>query len=58
MTRSERFLLPESFSQIAFTSSNSDCSAQVRSRELKLVSLKPPENEDSEHFVKIVLTCL
>jgi hypothetical protein len=42
----------------AFTSSNSDCSAQIRSRELKLVSLKPPENEDSEYFVKIVLTCL
>ncbi len=34
------------------------CSAQDRPRELKLVTLKPPGNEDSEYVFTNVLTCL
>jgi hypothetical protein len=34
-------------------SSTDNCSAQNRSRELKLVSLEPPGNEDSEYVLKI-----
>ncbi len=53
-----RFLQKESFSQIVSASSNGDCSAQDRSRELKLVSLEPPENFDSEYVFKIIPACL
>jgi hypothetical protein len=53
-----RFLLKESFSQIVSATSNGDCSAQDRPRELKLVSLEPPGNFDSEFVFKISLACL
>ncbi len=33
-------------------------SAQDRPSELKLVSLEPSDNEDSEYVIKIVLPCL
>jgi hypothetical protein len=35
---------------------NGDCSAQDMARELKLVSLEPSENEDSEFGIKIILS--
>jgi hypothetical protein len=39
-------------------SSNDDSSAQNRPRELKVMSLEPSGNEDSEYALKVVLACL
>jgi 3-methyladenine DNA glycosylase Tag len=39
--------------QKVFSTLNNDCSTQDMSRELDLVSLEPPGNEDSEHVFKI-----
>jgi hypothetical protein len=48
----KRFLVPETGrnSQTVVSDSNIDCSAQDRLREMKLVSLELPGNEDSKYM--------
>ncbi len=44
--------------RIVSASSNDDFSAQNGPRDLKMESLEPSGNKDSEYVVKIVLACL
>jgi hypothetical protein len=51
------FLASENSSQIVFAPSNDDCSAQNWPRELKLVLVEQPGNEDTKYVFIIFLAC-
>ncbi len=53
-----QFLATKRSMQIFSSSSDDDFSAQNRPRDLKMVSLEPSGNKDSEYVDKIVLACL
>jgi hypothetical protein len=52
------FLVPKYSSRIVSASSNNSCSALNRPREVKLVFLELPGNEDSEYIFKTFLAYL